>query len=260
MLLAHLRPLGVRLRELGRAPRRPAQHAQGVGDRDRGRVPASAPCSAPRARTASRSSASSRRSTSRSSGTRRSSSRSSCSSSRCRRRGSRLNQFTVAWLSVMIWGGAFNSENFRAGFEAVPHRYREAGYALGFGPLGDVPQRDPADRRPHLAAVVDQHLHLRRQEHVADVRDRLQRADDDGDQHQRSVAGDARGAHRSRPSSISRSSGASRRRFACSRRGSRSRRGGSDARLGRSLSRATSSRRGCPRPCACPRSRSSAAR
>ncbi|MDX6398043.1 MAG: polar amino acid transport system permease protein [Gaiellaceae bacterium] len=44
-----------------------------------------------------------------------------------------LNQFTVAWLSVMIWGGAFNSENFRAGFEAVPYRYREAGYALGFG-------------------------------------------------------------------------------------------------------------------------------
>ena len=26
-----------------------------------------------------------------------------------------------------IWGGAFNSENFRAGFEAVPQRYREAG-------------------------------------------------------------------------------------------------------------------------------------
>jgi len=45
-----------------------------------------------------------------------------------------LNGFTVAWISVMIWGGAFNSENFRAGFEAVPYRYREAGYALGFGP------------------------------------------------------------------------------------------------------------------------------
>ena len=44
-----------------------------------------------------------------------------------------LNQFTVAWLSVMIWGGAFNSENFRAGFEAVPYRFREAGYALGVG-------------------------------------------------------------------------------------------------------------------------------
>jgi His/Glu/Gln/Arg/opine family amino acid ABC transporter permease subunit len=45
-----------------------------------------------------------------------------------------LNGFTVAWISVMIWGGAFNSENFRAGFEAVPYRYREAGAALGFGP------------------------------------------------------------------------------------------------------------------------------
>jgi His/Glu/Gln/Arg/opine family amino acid ABC transporter permease subunit len=45
-----------------------------------------------------------------------------------------LNQFTVAWLSVMIWGGAFNSENFRAGFEAVSYRYREAAHALGFGP------------------------------------------------------------------------------------------------------------------------------
>jgi len=46
-----------------------------------------------------------------------------------------FDQFTVAWLSVMIWGGAFNSENFRAGFEAVPYRYREAGFALGFGRL-----------------------------------------------------------------------------------------------------------------------------
>jgi polar amino acid transport system permease protein len=46
--------------------------------------------------------------------------------------GIRLEAFTVAWLAVMIWGGAFNSENFRAGFEAVPHRYREAGLALGF--------------------------------------------------------------------------------------------------------------------------------
>jgi polar amino acid transport system permease protein len=44
-----------------------------------------------------------------------------------------LQPATVAWLSVMIWGGAFNTENFRAGFEAVPARYREAGLALGFG-------------------------------------------------------------------------------------------------------------------------------
>jgi His/Glu/Gln/Arg/opine family amino acid ABC transporter permease subunit len=47
--------------------------------------------------------------------------------------GIRLDAFTVAWLAVMIWGGAFNTENFRAGFEAVPVRYREAGLALGFG-------------------------------------------------------------------------------------------------------------------------------
>ena len=38
--------------------------------------------------------------------------------------------------AVTIWGGAFNTENFRAGFEAVPHRYREAASALGFGRLG----------------------------------------------------------------------------------------------------------------------------
>jgi His/Glu/Gln/Arg/opine family amino acid ABC transporter permease subunit len=46
-----------------------------------------------------------------------------------------FDQFTVAWLSVMLWGGAFNSENFRAGFGAVSHRHREAALALGFGPL-----------------------------------------------------------------------------------------------------------------------------
>lgn len=47
----------------------------------------------------------------------------------------RLEPFTVAWLSLMIWGGAFNIENFRAGFEAVPYRYREAGLALGLSRL-----------------------------------------------------------------------------------------------------------------------------
>ena len=46
--------------------------------------------------------------------------------------GIHLETFTVAWLSITIWGGAFNTENFRAGFEAVPPRLREAGYALGF--------------------------------------------------------------------------------------------------------------------------------
>lgn len=47
-----------------------------------------------------------------------------------------LSAFTVAWLALTLWGGAFNTENFRAGFEAVPVRYREAGSALGFRPLG----------------------------------------------------------------------------------------------------------------------------
>jgi His/Glu/Gln/Arg/opine family amino acid ABC transporter permease subunit len=40
--------------------------------------------------------------------------------------------FTVGVLAVTLWGGAYNTENFRAGFEAVPSRYREAGLALGF--------------------------------------------------------------------------------------------------------------------------------
>jgi His/Glu/Gln/Arg/opine family amino acid ABC transporter permease subunit len=47
-----------------------------------------------------------------------------------------FDAFTVAWLSVMVWGGAFNSENFRAGFLAVSQRHREAALALGFRPLG----------------------------------------------------------------------------------------------------------------------------
>jgi His/Glu/Gln/Arg/opine family amino acid ABC transporter permease subunit len=49
--------------------------------------------------------------------------------------GIRLTPFTAAWLSVMVWGGAFNIENFRAGFLAVPWRYREGALALGFSPL-----------------------------------------------------------------------------------------------------------------------------
>src|ERR671927_868353 len=46
-----------------------------------------------------------------------------------------LRPFYVAVLAVLVWGGAFNTENFRAGFEAVPKRYREAGLALGFSRL-----------------------------------------------------------------------------------------------------------------------------
>jgi polar amino acid transport system permease protein len=42
------------------------------------------------------------------------------------------NFFLTGCVALSIWGGAFNTENFRAGFEAVPGRFREAGYALGF--------------------------------------------------------------------------------------------------------------------------------
>src|SRR5215211_5484921 len=49
--------------------------------------------------------------------------------------GIHIELFTLAWLSLTIWGGAFMTQNFRAGFEAVPARLREAGLALGFGPV-----------------------------------------------------------------------------------------------------------------------------
>ena len=47
----------------------------------------------------------------------------------------RLTAFQAACVTLIAWGGAFNTENFRAGFEAVPERYKEAGLALGFGGL-----------------------------------------------------------------------------------------------------------------------------
>ena len=48
----------------------------------------------------------------------------------------RLTAFTAGWLTLVIWGGAFNTETFCAGFEADPYRYRDAGLALGFGRVG----------------------------------------------------------------------------------------------------------------------------
>jgi His/Glu/Gln/Arg/opine family amino acid ABC transporter permease subunit len=47
----------------------------------------------------------------------------------------RFTAFQAGSLTLILWGGAFNTENFRAGFEAVPGRYREAGLALGLGRL-----------------------------------------------------------------------------------------------------------------------------
>ena len=38
----------------------------------------------------------------------------------------RFSPYATACIAVVIWGGAFNTENFRAGFEAVPFRFREA--------------------------------------------------------------------------------------------------------------------------------------
>jgi His/Glu/Gln/Arg/opine family amino acid ABC transporter permease subunit len=49
--------------------------------------------------------------------------------------GLRLDGFTVGWLSLLLWGGAYNVENFRAGFEAVEGGYVEACRALGFSRL-----------------------------------------------------------------------------------------------------------------------------
>lgn len=41
-----------------------------------------------------------------------------------------LPGFDVAVLSLITWGAAYSTENFRAGFEAVPHEYRHAARAL----------------------------------------------------------------------------------------------------------------------------------
>lgn len=46
-----------------------------------------------------------------------------------------LSGFTVGWLSLTLWGGAYNVETFRAGFEAVEPSYVEACRALGFSRL-----------------------------------------------------------------------------------------------------------------------------
>ena len=72
-----------------------------------------------------------------------------------------LDGFTVAWVSVMIWGGAFNSENFRAGFEAVPYRYREAAFALGFGPVRTfVDVTFPIGTRIALPASINTYISI----------------------------------------------------------------------------------------------------
>jgi His/Glu/Gln/Arg/opine family amino acid ABC transporter permease subunit len=71
----------------------------------------------------------------------------------------RLTTFTTAWLAVMIWGGAFNTENFRAGFEAVPFRYREAGLALGFSRFATFYRVTlPIGGRISLPSTINTHI------------------------------------------------------------------------------------------------------
>ena len=91
--------------------------------------------------------------------------------------GVRLDAFTVAWLSVMIWGGAFNTENFRAGFEAVPHRFREAGLALGFSRLATFFNVTlPIGGRIALPSSINTYIAVA-EEHRAALRDQLPGAD-----------------------------------------------------------------------------------
>ena len=71
----------------------------------------------------------------------------------------RFTAFTTAWLAVTIWGGAFNTENFRAGFEAVPYRYREAGLALGFSRLATFFRVTlPIGGRISLPSTINTHI------------------------------------------------------------------------------------------------------
>src|SRR5438876_8881823 len=71
----------------------------------------------------------------------------------------RLTAFTAGWLTLAVWGGAFNTENFRAGFEAVPYRYREAGLALGFGRLATFFRVTlPIGGRIALPSTINTHI------------------------------------------------------------------------------------------------------
>jgi polar amino acid transport system permease protein len=67
--------------------------------------------------------------------------------------------FSASVLALAVWGGAFNTENFRAGFEAVPYRYREAGLALGFSPLATFFRVTlPIGGRVALPSTINTHI------------------------------------------------------------------------------------------------------
>jgi polar amino acid transport system permease protein len=49
--------------------------------------------------------------------------------------GIKFNSDVAACISLALWGGAYNTENIRAGMTAVPAGLTEASMALGFGRL-----------------------------------------------------------------------------------------------------------------------------
>ena len=112
--------------------------------------------------------------------------------------GVRLDAFTVAWLSVMIWGGAFNTENFRAGFEAVPTPLPRGRARARVQQARDLLQRDASDRRPDRSPIVDQHVHRGAEEHRAALRDQLRGADHRRAAGERPDARDRRDVHGAR--------------------------------------------------------------
>ncbi|HLG72073.1 MAG TPA: amino acid ABC transporter permease [Chloroflexota bacterium] len=70
--------------------------------------------------------------------------------------GIKLQAFTVAWLALVLWGAAYQAENFRAGLEAVSRGYREAARALGFGrPLTFAQVVVPIGFRTALPSVTN---------------------------------------------------------------------------------------------------------
>jgi polar amino acid transport system permease protein len=71
----------------------------------------------------------------------------------------RFSPYATACIAVVIWGGAFNTENFRAGFEAVPFRYREAAAALGFGRIATFFRVTfPIGSRIALPSTINTHI------------------------------------------------------------------------------------------------------
>jgi len=71
----------------------------------------------------------------------------------------RFSPYATACIAVVIWGGAFNTENFRAGFEAVPFRFREAAAALGFGRIGTFFRVTfPIGSRIALPSTINTHI------------------------------------------------------------------------------------------------------